>query len=461
LKLDFNLNITQEQRLVMTQQMQQSIKILQMSSCDLRDYIENEFVENPVLEGDFDFIQEKKDSIDKIDYKEIIKYLEFDNYGSQNYGEYSDKEEEISPFNFISEKESLNEYLQEQLIELNENEYIKSIVSYMIENLDGRGYLDMPLEDICKELKISNDLGMEALQILQDLEPDGIGARNLSECLKIQLIKIGMLDENLEIIIDNYLDLIAENKFSVIAKNLKITPKEAQDLGDVIKKLEPKPSRGFYTGEDVRFIIPDAEIRKIDGQYFVIMNEGVVPRLSISKVYKDILNDGQDKKMENYVKEKLNSAVFLIKSIEQRKSTLLKILEKLIDEQKKFFDNGQKYLKPMTLKEIADELNIHESTVSRAIKDKYILTNMGTIKIKDLFTTGISKNTVEGEDVAVVNIKKLIKDMIENEDKAKPKSDQLICNELNKGNLNISRRTVAKYREEMGIRSSSKRKRIE
>ena len=435
MKLDFNLNLTQEQKLIMTQQMQLSIKLLQMSTCDLREYIENEFVENPILEGDFDFVQEEKDYQDKIDYKEMIKYLEFDNYGSQSYGDYN-KDEDVSPFNFISEKESLTEYLHEQLLESDEDELKKAIASYMIENIDSRGYLDMPLEDICKELNIPIDLGQESLEILQDLEPDGIGARDLKECLKIQLIKMGILDDNLEIIIDEYLDLIADNKYGVIAKNLKITPKEAQDLGDIIKSLEPKPSRGFYTGDEVKFIIPDAAIRNIDGQYFVIMNDGVIPRLSISNIYKDILNNKEDKSTENYVKEKLNSAMFLIKSIEQRKSTLLRILEKTVEKQK-------------------------ESTVSRAIKDKYILTSLGTVKIKDLFTTGLSKSQGDGEDVAVVNIKKQIKEMIDEEDKKKPLSDQAICDELNKKSLNISRRTVAKYREEIGIKSSSKRKRIE
>ncbi|WP_411170017.1 RNA polymerase factor sigma-54 [Clostridium sp. MB05] len=460
MKLDFNLNLTQEQKLIMTQQMQLSIKLLQMSTYDLREYIENEFVENPILEGDFDFVQEDKEYQDKINYKEMIKYLEFDNYGSQSYGEYN-KEDDVSPFNFICEKESLTEYLHEQLLESDEDEYKKAIVSYMIENIDSRGYLDMPLESICKELNISIVLGEESLEILQDLEPDGIGARDLKECLKIQLIKMGILDDNLEIIIDEYLDLIADNKFNIIAKNLKITPKEAQDLGDIIKGLEPKPSRGFYTGDEVKFIIPDAAIRKIDGQYFVIMNDGVIPRLSISNLYKNIINNKEDKNTENYVKEKLSSAMFLIKSIEQRKSTLLKILEKIVEKQRDYFDKGQKYLKPMTLKEMAEELGIHESTVSRAIKDKYILTSLGTVKIKDLFTTGLSKSEGDGEDVAVVNIKKQIKEMIDIENKKKPLPDQIICDELNKRNLNISRRTVAKYREEMEIKSSSKRKRIE
>ncbi|MCF0148810.1 MAG: RNA polymerase factor sigma-54 [Clostridium sp.] len=460
MKLDFNLNLAQEQRLIMTQQMQLSIKLLQMSTYDLREYIENEFLENPILEGDFDFVQEDKKYEDKIDYKEMIKYLEFDNYGSQSYGEYN-KEDDVSPFNFISDKESLTEYLKDQLIESEEGEYKKAIVFYMIESLDNKGYLDMPLEEICKELHISLELGEEALEILQDLEPDGIGARDLKECLKIQLIKKGLLDYNLEIVIDEYLDLIADNKFNVIAKNLKITPKEAQDLGDIIKKLEPKPSRGFYTGDDVKYIIPDAAIRKIDGEYFVIMNDGVIPRLSISNVYKEALNNKDDKNTENYVKEKLSSAMFLIKSIEQRKSTLLRILEKVVEKQKDYFDKGQKYLKPLTMKEIADTLGIHESTVSRAIKDKYILTSFGTVKIKDLFTIGLSVNQSDGEEVAVINIKKQIKEIIDDEDKKKPLSDQVICDKLNNRNLNISRRTVAKYREELEIKSSSKRKRIE
>lgn len=460
MKLDFNLNLTQEQRLIMTQEMQLSIKLLQMSTYDLRDYIENEFLENPILEGNFDFVQEDKKYDDKIDYKEMIKYLEFDNYGSQSYGEYN-KEDDVSPFNFISEKESLTEYLKEQLIESEEDEYKKAIVSYMIENIDSRGYLDMSLEDICKELNISIELGQDSLEILQDLDPDGIGARDLKECLKIQLIKKGLLDDNLEIIIDEYLDLIADNKFNVIAKKLKITPREAQDLGDIIKNLEPKPSRGFYTGDEVKFIIPDAAIRKIDGQYFVVMNDGVIPKLSISNIYKEVLNNKEDKNTENYVKEKLNSAMFLIKSIEQRKSTLLRILEKIVEKQEKYFDKGQKYLRPMTLKEMAEMLGIHESTVSRAIKDKYILTSFGTVKIKDLFAAGLSVNKSDGEEVAVVNIKNNIKDIIDREDKQKPLSDQAICDYLNEKKLNISRRTVAKYREELGIKSSSKRKRIE
>lgn len=462
MKLDFNLNLTQEQRLVMTQQMQQSIKLLQMSTADLREHIDTEFQENPILEANFDMVQEDSKFQDKIDYKEMLKYLEFDSYGSQSYGNEYNPDDDVSPFNFISEKQSLNEYLIEQVRESEEDELTKVIMEYMVESLDSRGYLEIPINDICEELDISLEEGEEVLELLQGLEPNGIGARTLQECLMIQLRNVGELDETIEEIIANYLDLIAENKYPVIAKKLGITPKEAQDYGDKIKTLEPKPSRGFYTGEDVRFIIPDASIRKIDGEYFVIMNEGVVPKLSISSVYKQVINGNKDKQTEEYVKDKLNSAMFLIKSIEQRKGTLQKVLESIVKKQKEYFDKGNKYLNPMTMKEIAEEIDVHESTVSRAVRDKYILTSAGTTKIKDLFVAGLSTSqSASSEDVAVTKIKDRIKELILDENKKKPLSDQFICDKLNEEKFNISRRTVAKYREEIGIKSSSKRKRIE
>lgn len=455
--MELTFNLTQEQRLVLTQQMQLSIKLLQMSNVDLVSYIDKEYSENPVLEAQSNIGDGEASPRDRYDYKEMIKYLEFDNYGSQSYGNYD--EEDVSPFTFISSKKTLKDYLHEQILELNENEYINCICDYIVENLDSRGYLDVPLEDLCKEINISIEDGQIALGIIQQLEPYGIGARNLKQCLIIQLDIKGILNEHLQIIVDEHLEDLAENKYLNIAKKLNITPQKAQEYGDIIKSLEPKPSRGFYTGDEVKFIIPDAEIRKIDGQYFIIMNEGVLPKLSINPLYKQIINEGADKCAESYVKEKMGSALFLIKSIEQRKNTIYRVLEKILDRQLEYFDKGESYLKPMTLKEIAEELEVHESTVSRAIREKYILTSRGTVKIKDLFTTGIQGNEND-EDIAVINIKKMIKQLIDNEDKKKPLSDQIICDELNKLKMNISRRTVAKYREEIGIKSSSKRKRF-
>ncbi|TBX12485.1 RNA polymerase factor sigma-54 [Clostridium perfringens] len=459
--MDFNLNLTQEQKLIMTQQMQLSIKLLQMSTYDLREYIEKEFSENPVLEAQYEDTKEVLKEQDRLEYKELVKYLESDNYGSQSYGEYD--EEGISPFTFISKPESLTDYLEGQILELPIDEYMRSVCSYMVECLDQKGYLDIKKEKLMNELDCSEETFNRALIVIHNLEPAGIGARDLKECLEIQLERKGENDPIVKEIIDNHLDDLADNRYQVIAKDLDITPKKAQDYGDLIKTLEPKPSRGFYTGDEVGFIIPDAEIRKIDGEFLILMKDGVLPMLSVNPLYKDILKDStNDKEATEYVKEKIDKAMFLIKSIEQRKSTLHKVLQKILEKQKDYFEKGEKYLKPMTLKEIAEKLEMHESTISRAIRDKYILTSMGTIKIKDLFVNSISnKEKSDGEeDVTVINIKKALEEVIKEEDKGKPLSDQAISEILKEKGMAISRRTVAKYREELGIKSSSKRKRF-
>ncbi|WP_192859747.1 RNA polymerase factor sigma-54 [Clostridium botulinum] len=455
--MNFGLSLTQEQKLIMTQQMQLSIKLLQMSTYELQQYVEKEVQENPVL--DSQNIHKEDKGIEDINYKKLIKHLE---YNGNEYGSYSsyNKEEETSPFNFISNEKSLKEYLQEQIIELNENKYIKSICIYIIENIDDKGYLPVRDEEISEELKVPLHSIEEAIDIVQSLEPDGIGARNLKECLKIQLKKKSINNSKICEIIDNFLPLVAENRYNVISKKLSISIKKAQEYGDVIKTLQPKPSRGFYTGDEVKYIVPDAYIKKIDNEYYIIMNEELLPKLTVNNLYKDIVLNDTDENAVEFVKEKLNSAIFLIKSIENRKSTIYRVLEKILEIQRDYFDLGIKFLKPMTLKEIADSLGMHESTISRAIRDKYINTNRGTILIKDLFTTGITANNSTGEDISVEFIKREIKELIDKEDKKKPISDQIICNILNNKGIQISRRTVAKYREELGIQSSKCRKRF-
>lgn len=457
MRMEFQLNLTQEQKLIMTQQMQLSVKLLQMSNFEIRNYIENEIQENPVLDAEY-----KKDDSQKIkddiDYKSLIKYLEFDDYGNGSYQRHRE-EDEISPFTFISAKKSLKEFLIEQILELNEEEFVKSICKYLIENIDEKGYLGITLEEVQEDLSISYELAEQCLNVVQTLEPYGIGARDLKECLKIQLKQKNIEDEKLYEIIENYLEMIAENKYNIIAKNLKIDVKEAQKYGDIIKSLEPKPSRGFYTGEETKYIVPEAYIRKIDKEYCIIMNDSSIPKLNINQLYKKIINNEKDKDTIRFVKDKLNSAIFLMKSIRQRENTIYRILEKILEFQKDYFELGEEFLKPMTLKEIAEALEVHESTVSRAIREKYINTDRSTIKIKDLFTTGISR-TETFEDVSTKIIKKEIEELVRDEDKSKPLSDQKICDLLKMKDINISRRTVAKYREELGIKSSSKRKRF-
>lgn len=455
MKMNFNLELVQHQKLIMTQQMQLSIKLLQMSNLEIQKYMEKEIQENPVLdaEDNKEFAIKEKDFIE---YTKFLKHLEFDYYNNNNY---SKDEDYVSPLNFIGEKKSLKEYLKEQILVQSHKKTIKKACEYIVENIDDRGYVNINLDDIEKEINISKNSAYEALKIVQSLEPYGVGARDLKECLKIQLNMKKIYDEDIVKIINNYLPLIADNKYNVIAKKLNISVKLAQSYGDIIKSLEPKPSRGFFTGEETNYIIPEAYIKRINDKYYVIMNNENIPTLNINKAYKQMFNENKNKEVKDFIKEKLDKAVFLIKSINQRESTIYKILTKIVEMQPEYFEYGQESLKPMTLKELADELDIHESTVSRAIKDKYIHTKHGTIKIKDLFTTKMFKMD-SLEDVSTITVKGYIKKLIEKEDKKKPLSDQKICDFLQKKGVSISRRTVAKYREEAGIPSSSKRKRF-
>ncbi|KEI06630.1 RNA polymerase subunit sigma-54 [Clostridium botulinum] len=454
MKMDFNLELKQEQKLIMTQQMQLSVKLLEMSNIDIQTYVEKEIQENPIIDVDYNSKDCEKINYE-IDYKKFLKHLDGYEYGNR---EYSKDKEYISPLNFIGSKKSLKEFLKDQILGLNDKK-LKTVCTYIIENIDSRGYLNIDINDIQKELGVSKEVLKEALKIVQSLEPFGIGARDLKECLKIQLSMKKINDKKLILIIDNYLKLIANNKYNIIAKNLNISVKQAQNYGDIIKTLEPKPSRGFFTGEEVNFIVPEAYIKKINDKYYIIMNSSSIPKLNINNLYKNMLNNKEDKEVKEFIKGKLDSAVFLIKSINQRESTIYKILEKILEIQKDYFDYGRKSLKPMTLKDIAKLLEMHESTISRAIRDKYINTDRGTIRIKDLFTTKISRND-SFEEMSVNVIKNNIKEFIDSEDRKKPLSDQKICDLLKESGVEISRRTVAKYREELNILSSSKRKRF-
>ena len=459
MNMDFNLNLIQEQKLIMTQEMQLSIKLLQMSNFELQEYVDKQLQENPVLEETVK-VTDKNNYENEVDKKAFDKYKEIDEYGYKDYGyreNINQDREEVSPFTFISNKKSLKDYLHDQIAEGSSSESLKTICEYMIECIDDRGYLVCSVEEISQQLKVDSSEVEEALEEIQSLEPSGVGCRDLKECLIIQLRNLGELDEELECMINNYLEYVADNKYNLIAKKMGISINLAQEYGDTIKKMEPKPSRGFYTGDDTKYIIPDAYIFEVDGEISISMNDEIIPGLKTNEMYNEIVKNTSEKEVLTYVKEKINEATFLMKSIEARKNTIQRVLEVIVKKQKDYFLHGEKYLKPMTLKEISEELEMHESTISRAVKDKYVNTKRGTLKLKKIFTTAISSNSTE--DVSVTNIKRLIDEMVQKEDKTKPLSDQVICDKLNAAGMNISRRTVAKYREEIGIKSSSKRKR--
>lgn len=440
MKTEYSYKMKQTQKLAMTEEMQLSIKILQMSSEELSEFVEKEFVDNPVIE-----INENS--------AVNIKEFDFNIFNSKrNYSNAND----VSPLNFVSKEKSLKECLHEQILEMEKDKVIRKTADYIVECLNDSGYFEMKEEDISQRLSVDKGIVEKALKFIQSLEPYGVGARNLKECLLIQIYHLNLEDDIIVKIVNNNLDDIGNDNYKKISKELNITRAEVQRYSRIIKSLEPRPSRGFYTGEDYKFIIPDAEIRKDGENLEIIMNDQAVPRIVISNMYKKILDEKKDDETERYVKDKLVRAEFLIKSIEERKNTLKRILEFIVDKQYEYFIERKKFLKPMTIKEAAETLNCSESTVSRAVKDKFILISSGVIKIKDLFTVNSIRNS--SKDVSVSYIKSIIEKIINEENKKNPISDQEIVEGLKKIDIAISRRTVAKYREEMGIKSSHKRK---
>lgn len=429
----------------MTQGMKQSINILQMSAHDLREYIDKEHEENPVI--DIEYSEESDGFINE----KFNTYINHKNY-------YLSNGEEYNVFDFIEEKKTLRDYLYEQLFTIKCDNSTKKTVIYMINSLDENGYLKESLESICKELMINEEDGQTALDILQGLEPPGIGSRNLSECLIIQLRRKSILDDRTKEIVLNYLEYVAESKYVHISRRLGISQKKVQAYVSNIKALEPRPSRGFYTGTEVKVIIPDAYIFKVCDTYEVLLNSSIIPQISINSLYKELAIENMNKEEGKYIKDKIISANMLIKAIGKRNNTLLDLLNCIVEIQKDYFEKGNSYLKPMTLKSVASKMNIHESTVSRTVKEKYVLTDRGIVRIKDLFSKNLVSKNIDDEEISINKIKSKIKGIIEKENKRKPLSDQAICTLLNTDNIYISRRTVAKYREELDIKSSSKRK---
>lgn len=334
----------------------------------------------------------------------------------------------------------------------------KRIGEFIIESLDNKGYLSCSVQDI--SLLLNEDVVEveRVLRLIQTFDPIGVGARNLSECLMIQLKEKGIQDKNAYIIAENYLEDIAANRIQKIAKDLHITVSRVQGICDIIKMLEPKPSRGFIVDSDnIRYIVPDVTVEKINGEYIIIVNDNNLPTLTISNYYKSMVNDLDDKEANKFLTDKLNSSMWLIKSIEQRRKTLYKVTESILKFQRKFFDEGKTALKPLVLKDVADDIGVHESTVSRATNGKYVQTPRGLFELKYFFASSISES--DGDGISSTSVKTQIQKYIDEENTQKPLSDQKIAEMLSESGINISRRTVAKYRDEMRIPASSMRRR--
>lgn len=466
MQMGFELNLQQTQKLIMTPELRQAIAVLQLSSLELAEFVQEQILENPALEiesgedaneGINAEVREEKEDSEKFD----VDWQEYFQDGSDLGYVRMPKEEakEVNYDNFLTRAPNLEEFLTNQLEICGCSPSQKLIAKFIIGNLDKNGYLCVSLNEIGKYCSVSKDEAEKALKLVQSFDPPGIAARNIVECLLIQVNN--KKNENkviLSEIIKNHLEDVANGKLLKIAKDLQISVEEVQSLVDYIKTLDPKPGMWFGDNEQITYIVPDVVVEKVEGEYVVLVNDVYTPRLGINPVYRKLLGtDTVDPNVKKFIEGKLNSAAWVIKSIEQRRLTLYKVVNCIVDLQRNFLDKGVKYLKPLNLKQVADELEIHESTVSRATNNKYIQTPQGVFPLKFFFASGVDNFT--GNGVSSESIKKMIKDYINNENPTKPYTDQQLTNMLQSQGIKISRRTVAKYRSELAIPSTSKRKR--
>ena len=475
MKLGYDLTIEQTQKLVMTPELIQAIKILQFNIQELDVYVQDQLLTNPVLESEPDHDAPARDAdADDIpeevrepkreepDWEEYIRgsYEEGrDGQWDRQWIERQDDAEGDFFERYVDNDLTLPEHLLFQLQFAAVSEEKQRIGEYIIEALDENGYLTSSLEEISKALQVPVEEVGEVLKIVQGLDPVGVGARDLRECLLIQLRSLGLLTKEFRAVVTDHLEDLASNRLIQIAKSLGISVEEVQRMGDVIRTLEPKPGRQFSAGEETKYIIPDIIVERTEDGYSITVNDSSTPHLRVSSYYRDLLHQaGSDDQLSSYLSERVNSALWLIRSINQRKQTIYNVAEAIVRHQRAFFDNGSKYLKTLTLREIGDDLGIHESTVSRSINGKYLQCSHGVFELRHFFSAGVKAGS--GEGVSSNSVKEFIKEIVDGEDPKKPFSDQAMVAKLAEKGFEISRRTVAKYRDELNIPSSSRRKRF-
>jgi RNA polymerase sigma-54 factor len=481
--LEQKLSLRMSQRLIMTPALQQAIKLLQMTKLELQDEITQEVTENPLLEEIQDGTAEadkgegeeapgaegaetpeqepaageerERDSFDEIDYEAY-----FQDYMDLSYRPQAPAEEIESPplENFLSKPQSLADHLLWQL-EMNlVSPRQKEIGRAIIGNLDASGYLQASLEEIAAMGPYPPDEVEAALHLVQELDPPGVAARDLKECLLIQLSFHDMEGTPAEVIIKEHMPLLQTRRFRELAQALGCSLEEVMHYVETIRNLDPKPGKKYNSGSN-NYVIPDVYVVKIDKGYTIVLNEDGLPRLRISPFYRRMIdrsNNDVSRETREYVREKFRSAFRLIRSLEERQRTIYKVARSIVKHQQGFLDFGYEHLRPLILKDVAEDIGMHESTVSRVVNQKYMHTPRGLYEMKFFFHSGIS--SAQGDDVSSLTVKERIKKVVGDEDPARPLSDSAIVQILSDDGLRIARRTVAKYREELRIPSSNERR---
>jgi RNA polymerase sigma-54 factor len=468
------VSITQNQRLAQTQvlspQMQQSLNVLQAPTLELRHMVSQELVQNPMLEFESSEVSleeagleqaEREDDFDS----EFSRLSQMDDewreYMSQSRtrGPRTAEDEERRQFLFdsLTAPETLAQHLENQLAAEPLSAQERADVTRLIGYLDDRGFISSPLREIVFEEGVPIDRLKAAKKIIQGLEPAGVGAETLQECLLLQLERQGRADSLEYRLISGHLDDLARRRLPDLARKLKVPVERISQAAEVIGTLNPRPAQDFATSSQNLYVQPDLAVEKQNGKYVVTLNQEAVPRLRISNTYKDLMaRSGTGDEVRGYIRERIRSGKFFIQSIEQRQQTIRKIAEEIVERQKEFLEHGPSHLKPMNMAQLADVVGVHETTVSRAVNGKYMQTPQGVYELRYFFTTGLE--TESGESMSNVSVKAALQELVRNEDSAKPYSDDAIVKKLLEQGIKLARRTVAKYRDELGILPSHLRK---
>lgn len=479
LKLGLTQKLTQSLR--MTPEMRLAIKVLQLNSVELKNQINEILENNPVIEIDEQKTATNNVSLEKVTdeaAESAIPSKEFKEQSREDFGidwqsylrdadnsefkvsqGYNSDQDETSFENFVSHKSDLRDHLMMQLHEVDFNPSEKKIGEYIVGLIDRKGYLRYSAEQISQMLKVETGVVDKVIKTVQTMEPTGVGAQDLKQCLLLQATEEGYKDDAVTVIISQYLDELAKNKIAHIVKSTGYELEEINAAVEVIKSLNPVPGAQFPGYSDEIYITPDVFIEKVDQQYVVTINESDLPVLRINKVYKEALKNSQstEKEVCDFIKNRLESARAFLQHVDKRKQTIVKVTEAICSVQKDFFDYGVMHLRPLTLQDVAEMTDLHESTISRATSGKYAQTPSGLFELKFFFTGAV--RTQSGEDMSTLTVKNRIKKLVFEENPAKPLSDSKIVSILKDEGIELARRTVAKYRTELNIPSSSIRKR--
>jgi len=470
--LELRQQLKLSQQLIMTPQLQMAIKLLQLNRLELLESVRQELEENPALEEiqETPEVQPETAAAEDAPVKEVTidekmpddvdwsNYL--DEYSSSGKATFESEKRESPNFeSFLVTKKSLQEHLLWQLLmsmPTPEDERIGSIITG---NLNRDGYLEVSVETIAEIGGVSTEKAEEILALMQTFDPIGVCARDLSECLRIQTTHLKLSNTIVSEIIENHLNHLENRNFKAICKALKASYEEVSTAVNIIRGLEPKPGREF-SDEEPQYINPDIFVYKLGNEFVIWINDDGLPKLRISKFYKNTINSGNNmpSSTKDYVQEKMRSAAWLIRSIHQRQKTIYRVMESILKFQGNFFEKGIAHLKPMVLREVAEDIGMHESTISRVTTNKYAHTPQGIFELKYFFNSSIKR--VEGDAIASASVQDKMKQIIESENPQKPFSDEKIAKILKASNINIARRTVAKYREMMRVLPSNKRKQI-